>query len=74
MLSSFTPDFISSIVSMGFFLTQVGILPETVETKDEELRKVYYSHKPRAIEMKLAHNYNYGSITDSTSVTIPTLG
>ena len=42
---------------MGFFLTQVGILPETVETKDEELRKVYYSHKPRAIEMKLAHNY-----------------
>ena len=59
---------------MGFFLTQVGILPETVETKDEELRKVYYSHKPRAIEMKLAHNYNYGSITDSTSVTIPTPG
>ena len=25
---------------MGFFLAKVGILPETVETKDEELRKV----------------------------------
>ena len=37
VISSFTPDFISSIVSMGFFLTKVGILPETVETKDEEL-------------------------------------
>jgi len=49
---------------MGFFLTKVGILPETVETKDEELRKVYYSHKPRAIEVKLAHNYNCDSITD----------
>lgn len=23
---------------MGFFLAKVGILPETVETKDEELR------------------------------------
>ena len=40
MISSFTLDFISSIVSMGFFLAKVGILPETVETKDEELRKV----------------------------------
>ena len=38
---------------MGFFLTKVGILPETVETKDEELWKVYYSHKPRAVAVKL---------------------
>ena len=32
--------------------------------------KGYYSHKPRAIAVKLAHNYNYGSIIDSTIVTI----
>ena len=28
--------------------------------------KGYYSHKPRAIAVKLAHNYNCGSIIDST--------
>ena len=33
--------------------------------------KGYYSHKPRVIAVKLANNYNCGSITDSTSVTIP---
>ena len=72
MISSFTPDFISSIVSMGFFLAKVGILPETVETKDEELRKVIsVISRGSCIAVKLAHNYNYGSITDSTSVTIP---
>ena len=32
--------------------------------------KGYYSHKPRAIAVKLAHNYNCGSIIDSTIVTI----